>query len=764
MAGLAAGLASAALIDSVREEALVLISLGLSAGAVVSWSSTRSGRGGRASAVSVAVVAATGGCLAGLVIGEARLEQIASEAAVIPAGTPTRVIGIVTSWSRESDGSTLLSISTPDGNLALRSSGGYRPVVGEIVRAEGVAEAVPEWRGAWFERRGIEAILRSRKVSSTGAFRGGVAGVVDGVRVRSEQALSRGIGSSQAALARGFVLGQDQEISSSTEQEFRRSGLAHLLAVSGQNVVLLSILAWPFLALLGLRLPGRLIATGVLIIFYVFVAGAGPSIQRAGVMGIAALAAGLAGRPAQRLHALLLAAAATLAINPTSISDPGWLLSFAATAGIMLWARPLGLLLGSEHGDSELRRSVVEAAAVTAAATLATAPVSAALFGTVSLVALPANLIAAPAVAPAMWLGMLSAAIGQISRAAAEPLNWLNALCLGYIEQLAHWFGSPDWAMIEVGQPGPVVVGLAWVATVALVAVSTSVASRRRGLRMIVRSPGLRFVTLGVALALASIVVYVRPWAGFDEDPGPDRLMVCALDVGQGDSILLDPPGPGAALVDTGPPDGDIAGRLESRGISDLSALVLTHDQSDHAGGIPSLLSAVPVHGLVHGGARPGLLRLARQSGVETRQVAEGGEIRIGGGLRLSVLWPPAGLQHDTGLDPNSRSLVLLATWRHFTALLTGDAESESVPIEAGPVDLLKVAHHGSRDAGLDGLLEHSAPKLALISAGSGNPYGHPTNETVSSLTSHLVPVLRTDRDGSVGASVGPRGWRGGAC
>lgn len=761
-AGLAAGFASAAVFDSASEEALVVVSLGLSAGAVVSWSSMRSERGGRASAVTVAVVAATVSCLVGLLLGKARMEQIASEAAVIPSGASIRAIGTITSWSREPDGSALLVISTPDGSLALRSPGRYIPVVGEIVRAEGVAEDVPEWRNAWFQRRGIETILRSRKVSSTGVFRDGMAGLVDRVRIRSEQALSQGIGPSQAALARGFVLGQDQEISPSTEEEFRRSGLAHLLAVSGQNVVLLSVLAWPFLALLGLRLPGRLIATGILIVFYVFVAGAGPSIQRAGVMGVAALVAGLAGRPAQRLHALLLAAAVTLAINPNSISDPGWILSFAATAGIMLWARPIGLLLGSEHGGSESRRSVAEAAAVTAAATLATAPVSAALFGTVSLVALPANLIAAPAVAPTMWLGMLSAAVGQISRVAAEPLNWLNALCLGYIEQLANWFGSPDWAMIEVDKPDPGTVGLILAAVAALVALSTSLASRRKGLRMFVRSPRLGFSALGVVLVLSSLALAVDRWTGSEEDP--NRLMVCALDVGQGDSILLDPPGPGAALVDTGPPDGDIAGRLDSRGISNLSAVILTHDQSDHAGGIPSLLRSVTVYDLIHGGARPELLGFARQSGAETRKVAEGSEIRVEGGLRLSVLWPPVSLQRGSGVDPNSRSLVLLATWRHFTALLTGDAESESVPIEAGPVDLLKVAHHGSRDGGLDGLLEHSAPKLALISAGSGNPYGHPADETVASLTSHLVPVLRTDRDGSVGASVGARGWVGGAC
>jgi competence protein ComEC len=762
IAGVAAGLAASALLDSAREGSLIVISLGLCAGAVASWRSIHSPGGDKASALGRALVAASVSCLAGLFLGEARLKDIASEAAVVPAGTSIRVTGTVTSWARESDGATLLSLSTPDGNLALRNPGGNRAVVGEIVRAEGVAEAVPQWRRDWFERRGIETIMESRKISSTGGFRGGVRGVVDVVRVRSEQALSKGIGPSQAALARGFVLGQDQEISPSTEQEFRRSGLAHLLAVSGQNVVLLSILAWPFLALLGLRLPGRLIVTAILIVLYVFVAGAGPSIQRAGVMGVAALAAGLAGRPAQRLHALLLAAAVTLAINPLSISDPGWLLSFAATAGIMLWARPLGLLLGSQHGESELKRSISEAAAVTTAATLATAPLSAALFGTVSLVALPANLIAAPAVAPAMWLGMLSAALGQISQVLVGPFNWLNALCLAYIEQLAHWFGSPDWAMIEVGHPGPVTVGFVWAATVALVAASVSLASRHSGLGMNVGVSRARLAVVGITLALAAFVVAVRPWTGSSDNSG--RLMVCALDVGQGDAILLDPPGPGAALVDAGPPDSDIARQLDSRGVSDLSSLIVTHDQSDHAGGVPLLLRSVPVDGLVHGGVRRDLLRLAREGGADTRQIAEGGEIRVGGGLRLSVLWPPAGLRGDPGLDPNSRSLVLLATWRHFTALLTGDAESESVPIEAGPVDLLKVAHHGSQDSGLDGLLERSVPKLALISVGSGNSYGHPADETVASLTSHLVPVMRTDRDGSVGASVGPRGWRGGAC
>ncbi len=173
----------------------------------------------------------------------------------------------------------------------------------------------------------------------------------------------------EAALARGFVLGQDDRIDAATREDFRRSGLAHLLAVSGQNVLLLCLLAWPFLALLGLTLRTRLLLLLALIAVYVPVTGAGPSIQRAAVMGAAGLLAALAERPSSRWYALLLAVGVTLALNPRAAGDVGWQLSFAAVAGILLWTGRLATLLAGDAARGSPRRAVAEGVAVTVAAT-----------------------------------------------------------------------------------------------------------------------------------------------------------------------------------------------------------------------------------------------------------------------------------------------------------------------------------------------------------------------------------------------------------
>jgi len=126
------------------------------------------------------------------------------------------------------------------------------------------------------------------------------------------------------------------------------------------------------------------------------------------------------------------------------------------------------------------------------------------------------------------------------------------------------------------------------------------------------------------------------------------------------------------------------------------------------------------------------------------------------GGLSLEVLWPPRALLSDPldGADPNERALVILARWRRFSMLLTADAEAEAVPVDPGPIDVLKVAHHGSEDAGLDALLDRTDPKLAVISVGEDNPYGHPTAATLATLAAHRIRTLRTDLDGTVTIEV----------
>ncbi|MGH2956618.1 MAG: ComEC/Rec2 family competence protein, partial [Solirubrobacterales bacterium] len=239
---------------------------------------------------------------------------------------------------------------------------------------------------------------------------------------------------------------------------------------------------------------------------------------------------------------------------------------------------------------------------------------------------------------------------------------------------------------------------------------------------------------------------------------GAPGLEITVLDVGQGDAILLDPPASQPVLVDTGPPGSGLLRRLRELGAESLAAAVITHHQSDHAGGLPELLESVPAERVYHGVPDPDLRRAAIAAGASPVRLAEGGQIDFGA-LRLTAVWPPPELAAAAGDDPNRLSLVLAADWGHFSMLLTGDAEAEAAPIEPGPVDVLKVAHHGSEDGGLGELLERTVPKLAVVSVGD-NPYGHPTPETLAELRRHHVPTLRTDQDGEIEIEADASGWR----
>src|SRR5262249_33959130 len=235
---------------------------------------------------------------------------------------------------------------------------------------------------------------------------------------------------------------------------------------------------------------------------------------------------------------------------------------------------------------------------------------------------------------------------------------------------------------------------------------------------------------------------------------------VRVLDIGQGDSILLQPADGAPVLVDAGPPGDGIAAKLDDAGVARLAALAVTHAQSDHVGGPPEARDAVAARRFVYAEGGRRLLGAARAAGADPTRVAQGRTIRSGS-LRLDVLWPPPSLlqPHPTPDEQNALSLVIRARWHRFSILLTGDAEAEEVPIDSGPVDVLKVSHHGSDDAGLDALLDRIAPRLAGISVGAGNSYGHPTPRTLETLAEHGVPVMRTDLDGPVEIDVCRDGW-----
>jgi competence protein ComEC len=405
--------------------------------------------------------------LAGAALGSARLEAFDASAARVRDG-PVTLRGYLVTRPRPSPFGASAGLEVAGGRLdgarlLLRvPRWGRLPRgidIGHELSAAGQLRALRSSPGSGFDfaaylrRGGIAGELLVDRAEATGRRRGGAAGLLDAMRRRAERAVAAGLPAPEAALARGMVLGQDEQIDESTRQDWRDSGLAHLLAVSGQNVMLLVALVMPLLALARAGPGVRAAALLVLIALYVPLAGAGPSLQRAGIMGVAGIAAMALSRPASRWYALLLAAAVTLALDPRVSADPGWQLSFAAVAGILAVGRPLAALLadaGQElmrgrptPGARALVRGLADAVAITFAATLATAPLVSFHFGAVPLAGLIANLLALPAVAPAMWLGMVKAALGvagpvlPAADTAAKLLGPLARLPLAYLEQLA---------------------------------------------------------------------------------------------------------------------------------------------------------------------------------------------------------------------------------------------------------------------------------------------------------------------------------------
>ena len=624
-------------------------------------------------------------------------------------------------------------------------------VPGSVLAVSARIEPLAAWE-SYQRLRGAQAAIVVRTWWPAGR-RDGFAGALDAARDRSRAGLATGIRSPQSALLRGMVLGEDDAVSAEVRADFRRSGLAHLLAVSGQNVMLLATLAMALATVLGASLRSRLAFALALVVIYVPLAGGGPSIQRAGVMGAAGLVAALAGRLSDRWYALLLAAAITLGVNPLAAQDPGWQLSFAAVIGLLCAAGPATRALAGWG----VPRSAAEVVAITSVATVATAPLLILHFGQFSLVSLPANVLAAPAVAPVMWLGMLAAGVAQLDPVLAQPLTWCNAHLVAYIEWVAHAFAALPHASvtvsIEEATAPAVVVTLGTVGLVAL--------WRRRLRAITARDSGRDAVIRPLAariLICAAVVALIGGWTVVRRGEAPavadGELIVSFLDVGQGDATLLQTRR-AAILFDTGPPDGPVLERLEEAGVRRLDALVLTHAQADHEGAAQAVIARLRPRLVLNGGhgwptAVQGYLQRHRMPDGGRVVAAHAGQKISVDGIGLELLWPPRDERADVSRDPNEVALVAHVRHGDFDLLLPADAESGVLRrLELAPVEALKVSHHGSEDAGLPDVLARLRPAVAAIEVGRGNSYGHPAPGTLAALK--VVPqVARTDVDGTV--------------
>ncbi|WP_433556241.1 ComEC/Rec2 family competence protein [Pseudonocardia xinjiangensis] len=550
-----------------------------------------------------------------------------------------------------------------------------------------------------------------------------------------------------AGLLPGLAVGDTGGLTSEVDADFRAAGLTHLLAVSGAN---LAIVGGAVLALLRLlRADPRLAAalSAAAVAGFVVLARPSPSVVRAAVMGAVVLLALALGRGRSAMPALAAAVLVLLTADPALAVDPGFALSVLATAALVL--------LAPGWTDALRRRGVpawaAEALTVPAAAFLVTAPLVAGLSGEVSPIAVLANLLAVPAVAPATVLGVLAAVLSPLGPLPAQACAWLAGPAVGWLVLVADRAAAVPGAVLPWpdGVGGAVLLGV-------LVLV----------LLVLGRSPRSRAVLLAVLLGLALVLVPTRiappgwPPAGW-------HLVMC--DVGQGDAVVLATGRPGwVVLVDAGPDDGPVDVCLDRLGVQGIAMVVLSHLHADHIGGLAGALRGRPVGAVAVGPvheprwALQMVARRAAEAGAPLVALTAGRRLQWPG-LTLDVLaprHPEPGIDPDDGTAVNDGSLVLRAATPAASVLLTGDVElaAQADLLASGAhlrADVLKMPHHGSRYTSA-AFLNAVAPRAVLVSVGAGNRYRHPDPGLLGGLERAGATVDRTDLAGDVAVVGSP--------
>lgn len=669
-------------------------------------------------------------------------------------GTETTVTALVADWPQEHDYSTsvLAEVYGEDGSgvktllyLNGEEAAGLRPgdrltVTASFQMADTMAGEPTSYYYAkgvlligsggkkWTAERPAQAPVGCWPALFSGALKDSVA---------------RAFPDSTAPLVTALLTGDKTELPDGVYSALRRSGLAHVIAVSGLHV---SFLAGLITTLLGRRRRLSAVVGICLLFFFSAVVGNTPSVQRAALMQALLLIAPLADRendPPTALSAVLMA---LLAINPYAAASVSLQLSFAAVAGIFLFTGPLcerwGRKLPRKPKGFWLRlgcrtaRVIFATVATTLGAIVFTTPLMAYYFDSVSLISPLTNLLSLWAVSHAFLGGLVTALVGLVLPAVATVMAWVVSLPVWYLQWLTAALAGLPFASVAVHS---IYLVLWMVLTYGLIFLWIL----WRGPRGRVAVP----VCLSTSTLCGALILQAAALTG-------GRLTVSVLDVGQGLSVALYSKGQ-TALIDCGGYDaGNVAAdHFQSLGLNYIDLVILTHYHDDHAAGIPQLLERMDVGLLILPDVEPdSALRAevesaARDHGVETLFITDGATAELGeSSLKI---YPPLG----SG-DSNEEGLSVLGSAGDFDFLVTGDMDTtvEGRLVKYGNLpatELLVVGHHGSRDASSDQLLQAIQPEWAVISVGY-NTYGHPTGETLARLARYGCQIYRTDWSGTV--------------
>lgn len=614
---------------------------------------------------------------------------------------------------------------------------------GDVVSAEGLIYAPRDQMNekgfsyaAYLRTKGIAALMYCEDESVK--FYHNEAGLPWKAKNFVLRQIDRFIPGEAGAVLKGITLGDKSDFTPEMKTMFSRAGISHIVVVSGMHMSILMLFVMYVCKRCGLKKRTRAVAAAVVVFCFMCMVGFTPSVLRAGITCIMAMLALLLRRKKDFLTTMAVAAAAVVLLNPYSLFNISFQLSFAATIGIVYLAEPV------KKAVAFLPDAIAEIVAMSIAANIATLPITVWYFSDVSLVAVLSNVIVVPFV-NVLFIGtFLLAVIGGIF----PPFGYFPGYVLGEVtrwvllavEKTAAW----KLATVTVPQPAMILNLYYYAAVYALWSLTEH------------RYEKAMKVLLCCVAAMTMSFCLVQYWTA-------DAVRIEFINVGQGDSCMVRMPNRHYILIDTGNAGNgstnNVVDYLKKRGVYTLDCVYISHADADHSGGLEELLNHIRVKKVavpqlnIRSTDMEKLVQNVIRHGVKVELVSAGDSYGVED-FRIQALWPIPLSGNNNEVNDNNLSMVLRLCYRDNAALFMGDmgeyAEEMLVHTKADlHCDILKVAHHGSKTGTSEALLEKAQPRYSIISVGT-NAYGHPAEEVLERLEKCGSTVIRTDESGNI--------------